>query len=314
MAPTSAQPSLTDLGHKLLSEGPVKTLRTPKRIRIHFNGCCIADTTSAIYVWEHPWYPYYYVPLTAFAPGVLEGVADEGAFGIVRLCVGNRSTDRVLAFGPRTESGDGSGSVNNHATSTTTITGSNNSSSSSSSEELIGMVRVEFSAADAWFEEDERIYVHPKDPFRRIEILHSSRPVRVLVDGGREIARASSSWHLYETGLPVRYYLPAGSVDPAVLRPSDTSTQCPYKGVASYYDVVLAPGQNRDEELAAAQSEELEAGVGPLEPSVLKDLVWYYRTPTLESAQIAGALCFYNEKVDIELDGEMLERPRTHFA
>ncbi|KAI1839685.1 hypothetical protein JX265_008704 [Neoarthrinium moseri] len=269
MASPFTKSDLLELGRKLIADGPVKTLRTPKRIRILFNGTYVADTTSALYVWEHPFYPYYYVPLSSFVRGVLHDNRDEGPLSIMGLHVGGRSTDRVLAF-----SDQGGGHV---------------------PEELRGMVRVEFAAADAWFEEDERIYVHPKDPFRRVDIVHSARPVRVLVDGV-QVARSSSSLHLYETGLPVRYYLPPTSVDRSVLRDSQTTTQCPYKGVAEYYDIVLGKDGARGEEKAH------------------KDLVWYYRNPTHESAQVAGALCFYNEKVDIELDGHMLERPKTHFA
>lgn len=130
--------------------------------------------------------------------------------------------------------------------------------------------------------------MHPKDPFRRIDILPSSRPVRITIDG-HAVASAAHSTHLLETGLPTRYYLPPTSVDPALLRPSKTRTQCPYKGEAEYYGVELA---------------------GTLH----EDVVWFYRTPTRESAMVAGLLCFYNERVDVWLDGEKLERPKTPFG
>jgi uncharacterized protein (DUF427 family) len=95
--------------------------------------------------------------------------------------------------------------------------------------------------------------------------------------------------HLLETGLPTRYYLPLSSVNQEYIRPSDLITKCPYKGDAEYYDIVM-------------------------EGQAYKNLVWYYRLPTHESAQIAGLVCFYNEKVDILLDGKELERPKTHFS
>lgn len=95
--------------------------------------------------------------------------------------------------------------------------------------------------------------------------------------------------HLLETGLPTRYYVPPTSVDPAILRETETKTRCPYKGEAEYYSVVL-------------------------DGKEYKDIVWYYRTPTHESGAIAGLLCFYNEKVDIWLDGHKLERPKTPFS
>ena len=150
------------------------------------------------------------------------------------------------------------------------------------------MARVEFGAVDGWFEEDTPVVVHPKDPFKRIDILHSDRPVKVFIDG-RQVASASSAEHLYETGLPCRFYLPFTSVDASLLKPSDTVTRCPYKGDAGYYDVVLGDKTH-------------------------KDIVWYYKTPLHESAAVAGRICFYNEKVDIELDGKMLERPKSKFG
>jgi len=98
---------------------------------------------------------------------------------------------------------------------------------------------------------------------------------------GQTVARTSSSVHLYETGLPTRYYIPLAAVDPAVLAKSDLETHCPYKGRAEYYHVVVGG-------------------------ETLENLVWYYRAPAHESAAIGGLVCFYNEKVDIWLDGEKL--------
>lgn len=133
------------------------------------------------------------------------------------------------------------------------------------------------------------IYVHPKDPFKRIDTLPSQRPVEVRV-AGHTVARAAGSTHLLETGLPTRYYLPLTAVaDQACLRPSELVTRCPYKGEAQYYHVVVGGEEYRD-------------------------LAWYYRFPTHESAGVAGLVCFYNEKVDILLDGELLERPRMWFS
>lgn len=141
---------------------------------------------------------------------------------------------------------------------------------------------------DAWLEEDTPIYVHPKDPYKRIDILQSTRPIEVKV-GGQTVAKSNVATHLLETGLPTRYYLPLASVDQTVLRKTDLITKCPYKGEAEYYDIVVG-GQTH------------------------KNLVWYYRTPIAESLPITGLVCFYNEKVDVYLDGKLLERPVTHFA
>ncbi|KAK8058271.1 hypothetical protein PG994_008719 [Apiospora phragmitis] len=266
MASPKAQPDLQQLGERLLHQGPVKTLRTPKRVRIQFGNTFVADTTSALCVWEHDYYPFYYLPLSAFRDGVLQPKEEENE----RAAASSSSsspfyTAKLVRGAP-----------------------------------LAGLARVEFSAPGAaWFEEDERIYVHPRDPYKRIDILPSTRPVRVFV-GGQLVASASSAMHLYETGLPVRYYLPATAIADHLdlIRESGTTTQCPYKGEANYYSVVLPPGERGKEG----------------KETVVEDVVWYYRTPTHESARVAGLLCFYNEKVDIELDGKMLERPKSIFA
>lgn len=107
------------------------------------------------------------------------------------------------------------------------------------------------------------------------------------------LATSAFAVHLFETGLPCRYYIPLTSVNQSYLRRSETRTQCPYKGEAEYWDVVLP---NDGEE------------------KVHKDLVWYYDRPNLEVAAVQGLVCFYNEKVDIEVGGEKMERPTTFFS
>lgn len=154
--------------------------------------------------------------------------------------------------------------------------------------ELGGLVRFEFSAAEQWFEEDTPIHVHPKDPFKRIDTVQSTRKIEVEV-GGVKVASTPFSVHLFETGLPTRYYLPQSCIDQSVLRPSKTRSLCPYKGEAEYFDVV-ADGQE------------------------YKDVVWYYSRPLPESIAVLGLCCFYNEKVDIWIDGVKQERPKTLFG
>ena len=174
----------------------------------------------------------------------------------------NKSTDQVLAFSSDL-SGKGS--------------------------DLAGMVKIDFATMDQWFEEDTPIHVHPKDPFKRVDILASTREIKVSVEGVL-LAHTTTAMHLYETGLPVRFYIPLTSVvDPGVLRPSKTRTKCPYKGEAEYYSVEV-------------------------NGNLHEDLFWYYTRPTLESNKVEGLLCPYNERVDIELDGKKLERPKTHFG
>lgn len=150
------------------------------------------------------------------------------------------------------------------------------------------LVRLDWQAMDAWFEEDERVIVHPRSPYVRVDALRSQRHVRVVLDDV-EVASSRSPVLLFETHLPTRFYLPLPDVRMDLLRPSSTQTACPYKGVATYHDVVVSGRTHRD-------------------------LVWSYATPLPESAPIAGLLCFYNEKVDLWIDGERQPRPRTKFS
>jgi uncharacterized protein (DUF427 family) len=155
-------------------------------------------------------------------------------------------------------------------------------------EALRDLVRLDWAAMGEWLEEDEPVYTHPRDPYTRVDILASSQHVRVEIDGVT-VADSARPHILFETHLPPRYYLPLPDVRTELLLPSDTRSHCPYKGTAGYWSV--------------------DAGHG-----VHPDLVWIYRTPLPESQKVAGLACFYNEKVDLYLDGELQDRPRTHFS
>jgi uncharacterized protein (DUF427 family) len=146
------------------------------------------------------------------------------------------------------------------------------------------LVRLDFAAMDEWLEEDEPIYVHPRDPYKRVDVLASSRHVEVRIDGVT-VADSHQPRILFETSLPPRYYLPLADVRLDLLRPSTTTTSCPYKGTAEYWHV----GDH-------------------------EDIVWIYRTPLPESQKVAGLVCFYNEKVDLYVDGELQERPKSPFS
>ena len=153
---------------------------------------------------------------------------------------------------------------------------------------LRDLVRLDWHAMDAWFEEDEEVFTHPRDPYTRVDILASSRHVRVEL-GGATIAESSSPRLLFETGLPVRYYLPRTHVRLDLLVPSATVTHCPYKGQAEYWSVRAPDGMHQD-------------------------VVWSYRTPLPESQKIAGLVAFLNERVDLHVDGVLQTRPRTKFS
>jgi uncharacterized protein (DUF427 family) len=141
---------------------------------------------------------------------------------------------------------------------------------------------------DAWFEEDEEVFTHPRDPYTRVDILASSRHLRVEVDG-TAIAESPSPRLLFETGLPVRFYLPKPHVRMDLLQLGETVTHCPYKGRAQSWSVRVGD-------------------------RTYENYAWSYPTPLPESQRIAGLIAFYDEKVDLFLDGVRQERPSTKFA
>jgi uncharacterized protein (DUF427 family) len=136
---------------------------------------------------------------------------------------------------------------------------------------------------DQWIEEDEEVFGHARDPYHRIDLRRTARHIRISLDG-ELLAETDRAIALFESNLPPRWYMPREDVT-AELVPSDKVSTCPYKGHASYYSVRLKSGEVAD------------------------DLIWYYAEPLIDASAIAGLVCFYNERVDIELDGEAQERP-----
>jgi uncharacterized protein (DUF427 family) len=264
---------LPSLARHLLKNGPRKSSATTRRVRVLFNHTYIVDTTSALHVWEHDAYPQYYVPHTALQHCTFRVEAP------VKTADGTVGANILNLRAPDSKRGAGDQQVTDRI-----VAFENNKEVAGV---LAGLVRLEFGSFQ-WFEEDVPIYVHPKDPHKRIDILPSSRKITVKLDG-HTLASATHAFHLHETNLPTRFYLPFSSVDATILRKSDIQTKCPYKGDAEYYHVVVDGTEYRN-------------------------LVWYYRVPTAESAPIAGSLCFFNEKVDIEIDDVAQDRPKTHFG
>jgi uncharacterized protein (DUF427 family) len=150
--------------------------------------------------------------------------------------------------------------------------------------DLAGYVILDHRGFDAWYEEDEPVVGHPRDPFHRIDMRRSSRHVRVELDG-ELLAESSRATLLFETSLPTRFYLPREDVL-VDLHPSAKRTYCPYKGQASYWSVEL-PGRAH------------------------QDVAWSYEDPLQDAAPIIGLVAFFDERVDVVLDGERRSRPRT---
>ena len=237
------------------------TAPVPRRIRATLAGQTVLDTMSALYVWEWSHYPQYYIPLADIDPAVLvdeqhEQKLSRGTARRYSLQVGDVTRPAALRV-------YGDDAV---------------------VEGLAGRARFEWDSLDAWFEEDEQVFVHARDPYTRVDALRSTRNVRVELEGV-VLAESSSPVMVFETGLPTRYYLNRTEVDFTHLAPTNTLTACPYKGTTSGY------------------------WTGHLGDTSYSDIAWTYDFPTRQLLPIAGLIAFYNEKVDAFLDGRLLDRP-----
>jgi uncharacterized protein (DUF427 family) len=244
---------------------PVRVEPTAKRVRTFLGGELVADTRRPLLVWEHNRYPAYYLPLADVRTDLLvetDTVIHSDQRGDARHFTvkagGKEAVDAAWQY------------------------------PESPVEELRDHLRIDWTAMDGWFEEDEEVHVHPRSPYARIDVLTSSRHVRVELDGV-VLADSTHPSLLFETGLPERYYLPKVDVRMDLLVPTDTATRCPYKGQARYWS----------------------ARVGD---RLVEDVAWSYPWPLPESQKIAGLVCFYNERVDLVVDGERLASPRSPFS
>jgi uncharacterized protein (DUF427 family) len=219
-----------------------------KRLRAYLGGHRVVDSTRALLVWERPRVPTYWIPeddvlatlQPALDPGRLDVVAGPPGHQVVARSAARRLTDT------------------SHAAA------------------LAACVTFDWQAMTEWFEEDEPVYVHPRDPYTRVDVLRSSRHVTVSL-GEILLADSVRPTLLFETGHRPRYYLPLTDVDIERLEPSDSTTACPYKGTASYWSVRVGDELHRD-------------------------LAWTYRTPLPEAQKIAGLVCFYDERVDLSVE------------
>ena len=236
-----------------------------RRIRGVLAGETVFDSTSALYVWEWPHYPQYYIP------------------------AGDVRTDLLVASGQARQSRRGTELLHTLKAGDVVRPDAARLITESGLDGVTGTIRFDWDALDAWFEEDERVFVHPRSPYVRVDALRSARTVRVEL-AGTVLAESSSPVMVFETGLPTRYYLNRTEVDFSHLVPSDTVTACPYKGQTTGYWSVRADGE------------------------VHQDLAWSYDFPTRQLLPITGLIAFYNEKVDTFLDGQLQDRPATHFS
>ena len=249
---------------------------TAKRVRVAHGGELIAETDRALLVWE----PRRIVP--SYAVWV-----DDLRVELVRDAVDLPEDDGRPFLSPGTP-------FAMHTTpgeSMTVRTSAGDRPAAAyrpADPDLDGYVVLDFFSFDEWSEEDERIVGHPRDPFKRIDVRSSSRHVRIELDG-QVLAESSRPILLFETGLPTRYYLPREDVRMDLLRPTSTRTYSAYKGEAAYWS--LDVGEH-----------------------TLDDVVWTYEAPLSDAGAVIGRVAFFNERVEIVIDGARVDRPLTEFT
>src|SRR4051794_26019587 len=242
----------------------VETEPSPRRVRAVFGGTVVADSKRVLLLRERRHVGVYYFPMDDVRMDLLETSertshcpykGDASYWSIV--VDGQRADDAVWAYeDPLPDRAD-----------------------------INGYVAFFWDKLDHWFEEDEEVFVHPRDPHHRVDACRSSRHIRVVIDG-QTVAESDRPVLVFETGLPVRYYLPKLDVRLDLLTPTSTVTKCPYKGQARYWSA---------------------AGV--------EDAAWSYTYPLPAMAELTAHVAFFQERVDeLWVDGEEVERPQTRWT
>ena len=240
---------------------------SPRHVRTYFNNQLIADSKQMMLLRETNHLPLYYFPkkdvqMDFLIPSDQSAHSDhegEGVFWDVQVF---DMIAKNAAFTFRNPL-DGSPNLENY-------------------------IAFKWGSMDSWFEEDVEVFVYPRDPYKRVDVLHSSRHIKVVVDG-TVVAETNRPWLLFETGLPTRYYFSKHDVHMDLLENSETVTHCPYKGEAHHYSIKI-------------------------NDKLHKDLAWSYRFPTLECTKVQGLVGFLNEKLDIYEDDKLLPRPKSPWS
>lgn len=256
-APLASRPP-EDVNYRI--EGPKHLLyfhEFPRRVRAVFGGAVVADTVRGRLLHESNLLPVLYFPREDVESAYLEPSEHathcpfKGDAAYWSLRVGERVAENAAWAYPQPHEG---------------------------AAWLDGYVAFYWPSLDRWLDEDEEVEGHLRDPYHRVDVRETSRPVRVLVDG-EVVAETARAMLLSETGLPNRFYIPPEDVRRELLEPSDTRTVCPYKGRASYWSLRL-DGRS------------------------VEDAAWSYPEPLENAVKAGGHLCFDPRKVRVELDGQ----------
>ena len=241
---------------------------SPRRVRVQLNGEWIADSTKAHLLFETRHLPVYYFPRSDVRLDLLTPTEHhsfcpyKGTASYWTIRVGDRMSENAVWGYPEPYD---------------------------EVEAIKDFVAFYWDRVDHWYEEDEEIFVHPRDPYKRVDVVASSRHVQVVL-GGEIVADTRRAHFVFETRLPTRYYIPQEDVRMELLVPSEKTSACPYKGRARYWSAKIG---GRD----------------------YPDIVWFYPEPIPECPKIRGLLSFFNEQVDaILVDGIEVPRPVTPWS
>jgi uncharacterized protein (DUF427 family) len=236
---------------------------SPRRVRGFLGGEVVVDSRRVKLLHEHRLLPVWYFPREDVRQDLLEPTdhgthcPKKGDASYYSVRVGDRVAENAGWYYPEPIEG---------------------------APPLAGYVAFYFDALDRWLEEDEEVFVHPRDPYHRVDVLPTSRHVRVSLND-ELLADSTRTRVVFETGLPPRYYIPREDVGGALASNDEVTTRCPYKGVASYHDAAGQPA-----------------------------LAWEYREPIPAMAELAGHICFFAERTGIDVDGERQEVPETPWS
>lgn len=246
----------------------IHVVASPRWIRVFFSGSVIADSKRVLLLREAGCLPVYYFPMEDVRTDLMvrtdhkshSPYKGEATYWTIR--VGERVAER--ASWSYQEPPPECAGLKSH-------------------------MAFEWAKMDAWYEEEDEIFVHPRDPYKRVDVLQSSRHVRVMV-GGEALGDTRRPRLLFETGHPVRYYIPTEDVRMDLLEPTVTASRCPYKGIASYWSATIGD-------------------------RVFPDIAWSYLDTIPECPKIGGLICFFQERgAAIWLDGEQIPVPKTRWS
>jgi uncharacterized protein (DUF427 family) len=240
-----------------------------KRVRVKFGAEFIADSRRAMLLWEPPRkVPLYYLPIEDVRMDLLtpsdhtrpSDFLGEASYFSIRM--GDRVAENAAWQYQSPPPG---------------------------APDVAGYIAFKWDQVDAWYEEDDEVFVHPHDPYVRVDVLNSSRHLRIEA-GGETVAETRRPRMLFETGLPERYYIPRIDVRMDLLEPSDTLTQCPYKGRASHFSARI-------------------------DGTTIRDVAWSYPVALPEVEAITGLVSFYDGRVDaVYIDGELQPKPEGSLS